>query len=85
MPTYEYECKECGHLFEKSQQMTDKPAGKCPQCRGMVRRLVGTGGSIVVKGAASKHGAAGCSLENTGRTFCGRDARCDSPACEATR
>lgn len=86
MPTYEYECEKCGHHFEKFQQMKDKPADSCPRCRGKVRRLIGTGGSIVVRGAGSGRGNAGsCSLENTGRTCCSRDTRCDAPACGAIR
>lgn len=82
MPTYEYECQKCEHRFELFQQMTDKPAGICPRCKGKVRRLIGTGGSLIVKSAGSSRVAAGaCPLENTGRTCCGRDTRCDTPAC----
>jgi len=50
MPTYEYECTECGHRFEKFQKMTDKPVSKCPQCKGKVRRLIGLGGGVIFKG-----------------------------------
>jgi len=50
MPTYEYECTECGHRFEKFQKMTDKPLSKCPQCKGKVRRLIGLGGGVIFKG-----------------------------------
>lgn len=51
MPTYEYECKSCGHTFEKSQSMTDKPLKKCPKCSKAVRRLIGSGSGIIFKGA----------------------------------
>jgi len=50
MPTYEYECTECGYRFEKFQKMTDKPLSKCPQCKGKVRRLIGLGGGVIFKG-----------------------------------
>jgi len=32
MPTYEYECGQCGHAFELFQQMTDPVKRKCPEC-----------------------------------------------------
>lgn len=56
MPTYEYECKKCGHRFEQFQQMSAKPLKRCPQCRGAVRRLLGTGGAVLVRsgGASSR-------------------------------
>ena len=83
MPTYEYECRNCGHRFELFQQMKDNPVSDCPRCKGKVRRLIGTGGSIVVKGGTnSRGGTDACPLESTGRTCCGRDTRCDSSACE---
>ncbi len=51
MPTYEYECKHCGHSFEISQKMTDPPLDRCPKCKHRVRRLIGTGAGIIFKGA----------------------------------
>ena len=50
MPTYEYECKNCGYKFEMFQDMTDKPLKKCPECGGTVNRLIGTGGGFIFKG-----------------------------------
>ena len=40
MPTYEYKCNDCGHLFEKEQKITAKPIKKCPKCEGTVERLI---------------------------------------------
>jgi len=51
MPTYEYECKKCGHAFERFQKMTEKPIRKCPKCSGPVVRLPGRGAGIIFKGA----------------------------------
>jgi len=51
MPTYEYECSHCGHTFELSQKMTDKPLEKCPECKKKVRRLIGSGSGIIFKGS----------------------------------
>jgi putative FmdB family regulatory protein len=50
MPTYEYECKKCGHRFEEFQNITDPPIRRCPQCKGKVQRLLGTGAGIIFKG-----------------------------------
>lgn len=51
MPTYEYECQECGYLFEKFQSMTAKPLRKCPKCNGKVQRLISTGAAVIFKGS----------------------------------
>ncbi|MFQ5951906.1 MAG: FmdB family zinc ribbon protein [Candidatus Omnitrophota bacterium] len=51
MPTYEYKCEACGHDFELFQSMTDKPLKECPECSGKVRRLIGAGSGIILKGS----------------------------------
>lgn len=51
MPTYDYKCAKCGHQFESFQKMTDKPLKKCPECKGAVKRLIGTGAGIIFKGS----------------------------------
>jgi len=33
MPTYEYQCRACGHLFEEFQKMSDAPLEDCPSCQ----------------------------------------------------
>ena len=50
MPTYEYECKDCGHRFEEFQGITDEPLSTCPKCGGRVHRLLGRGGAIIFRG-----------------------------------
>jgi len=40
MPLYEYECKKCGHRFEKIQKFSDKPVKKCPECGGRVEQTI---------------------------------------------
>jgi putative FmdB family regulatory protein len=32
MPIYEYECKDCGHVFDALQKMSDDPLRDCPDC-----------------------------------------------------
>ena len=51
MPTYEYECRRCGHRFEKFQPITAAPVKTCPQCRGRVARLLSGGSGIIFRGS----------------------------------
>lgn len=49
MPTYEYECKKCGH-FEFFQSIKEEKLKRCPTCKGAVKRLMGSGAGIIFKG-----------------------------------
>jgi putative FmdB family regulatory protein len=40
VPLYEYQCRKCGHRFEKIQKFSDPEVKKCPQCGGRVERLL---------------------------------------------
>ena len=51
MPTYEYECRKCGHRFEKFQSITAAPVKTCPKCRGRVARLLSGGAGIIFRGS----------------------------------
>jgi len=51
MPTYDYECQNCGHRFEKFQPITSEPVSECPQCNGKLKRLIGSGAGIIFKGS----------------------------------
>ncbi len=51
MPTYEYECLNCGTHFEAFQKMSDLPLDTCIECRGSVRRLVSGGSGLIFKGS----------------------------------
>jgi putative FmdB family regulatory protein len=39
MPIYEYQCAKCG-TFEATQKITDKSLGRCPTCKGKVKKLI---------------------------------------------
>jgi len=39
MPTYEYICKSCGHVFEVVQSMRDDTLTVCPECGGELRKV----------------------------------------------
>lgn len=52
MPTYEYECRACGHAFELFQGMSDPVKRKCPKCgKAKLERLIGTGSGVIFKGS----------------------------------
>ena len=69
MPTYEYECKSCGHIFEAFQSINDPAISDCPQCGKEVRRLINGGGGIIFKGSGfyvtDKKSASGKEEKNT--------------------
>ncbi|MCD4781044.1 MAG: zinc ribbon domain-containing protein [Candidatus Omnitrophica bacterium] len=52
MPTYQYECDDCGHLFDYFQSMVDKKLRKCPECgKFKLHRLIGAGTGIIFRGS----------------------------------
>ena len=58
MPTYDYECTECGKVFELVQPITEparrrlrKSDPKPCKCDAPVSRHIGTGGGILFKGS----------------------------------
>jgi putative FmdB family regulatory protein len=52
MPTYDYECRACGHRFEELQSFSEPTLTKCPACKkNKLERLFGGGGAIIFKGS----------------------------------
>ena len=52
MPTYQYECGDCGHQFEIMQSIAGEKLKKCPSCeKNMLHRLIGRGAGIIFKGS----------------------------------
>jgi len=79
MPTYEYECTACGHLFEVFQNMSDKPVRKCPECGKRVRRLISGGGAVIIRGPSGAPRPLTCGRE---APCCGGDSPCLRPPCD---
>ena len=40
MPLYEFQCKKCGHRFERIQKFSDPDPKKCPECGGKIERML---------------------------------------------
>ncbi|OQX30051.1 MAG: hypothetical protein B0D92_00520 [Spirochaeta sp. LUC14_002_19_P3] len=52
MPTYDYECRACGHSFEAFQSISEDALTDCPECReSQLRRLISGGTGIIFKGS----------------------------------
>ena len=50
MPTYDYQCTNCSHVFEAFQKISDRLLEVCPKCKGKLKRLIGSGAGIIFKG-----------------------------------
>ena len=84
MPTYEYQCKKCKHAFDVFQSMTDDPLKECPECKGEVKRLIGSGSGMIFKGSGFyatdyKRKSAGTTKSNDACNTCEKKA---SGACD---
>ena len=87
MPTYEYECKICGHRFEIFQSMSDAPEKKCPKCNGKVRKLFSGGTGLIFKGSGfystdNRQKSEVRTRCGNIKTCCGKDIPCNTPPCE---
>ncbi|MFJ6212579.1 FmdB family zinc ribbon protein [Streptomyces sp. NPDC092296] len=50
MPTYQYQCTECGSGLEAVQKFTDDALTDCPECQGRLRKVFSAVG-VVFKGS----------------------------------
>jgi putative FmdB family regulatory protein len=50
MPTYTYRCTACGYQFDQFQKFSDDPLTECPQCQGLIRKVLQPVG-VVFKGS----------------------------------
>lgn len=51
MPTYEYQCLNCGRKVEYFQSIHEDPITECPECKGKLTRLVSSGAGLIFKGS----------------------------------
>ena len=50
MPTYQYQCTECGAALEIIQSFSDDSLTECPECAGRLRKVFNAVG-VVFKGS----------------------------------
>ncbi|MGY4768168.1 FmdB family zinc ribbon protein [Kribbella sp. CWNU-51] len=50
MPTYQYQCTDCGEALEVRQSFTDDALTVCPNCQGTLRKVFNAVG-VVFKGS----------------------------------
>ena len=50
MPTYQYQCTDCGNALEVRQSFTDEALTVCPSCDGTLRKVFNAVG-VVFKGS----------------------------------
>lgn len=52
MPTYDYRCKGCSHIWEEWQSITAPATKKCPKCGKLkAERVIGPGAGLLFKGS----------------------------------
>jgi putative FmdB family regulatory protein len=51
MPTYDYKCKKCQHVWDEFQSIKAPPTKKCPACgKSAAERQISAGAGILFKG-----------------------------------
>jgi putative FmdB family regulatory protein len=50
MPTYTYQCTECGHAFDLFHGMMENGTRPCPLCSAESMRKIGAGAGLIFKG-----------------------------------
>ena len=62
MPSYDYRCKRCDHVFEVFQRITAEPKATCPTCESEQTQRLISGGTFHLRGSgwyASDYGGKG--------------------------
>jgi putative FmdB family regulatory protein len=74
MPTYDYRCHSCGHVFEELQSIKADPLKDCPKChQPQLVRLMAGGAGMIFKGSGfyltdyAKSGAKASSSETAAK------------------
>ena len=50
MPTYEYQCSNCGNLWEELQKISEPALDTCPKCQEKAAHRLISGGNFILKG-----------------------------------
>ncbi|MGW0533481.1 FmdB family zinc ribbon protein [Streptomyces sp. NPDC003032] len=81
MPTYQYQCTECGEGLEAVQKFTDDALTACPSCEGRLKKVFSAVG-IVFKGSGfyrnDSRGSSSSSTPSTASSKSASDAKSSS-------
>ena len=50
MPNYEYQCKKCGHVFERDHGIGEKKKYRCPECSSQSTKKIISSVGVIFKG-----------------------------------
>ncbi|WP_262062579.1 FmdB family zinc ribbon protein [Streptomyces sp. STR69] len=83
MPTYQYQCTECGEGLEAVQKFTDDALTECPNCGGRLKKVFSAVG-IVFKGSGfyrnDSRGSSSSSSPATSKPSTSSDAKPSTPS-----
>jgi putative FmdB family regulatory protein len=88
MPLYEYECEDCGDLFEVIQKFADEPLTVHEKCGGKVHRILsapalqfkGSGWYVNDYAKSSNSGGSSSKKADTGSDNSGSSSNSTSPS-----
>ncbi|MGN9793536.1 FmdB family zinc ribbon protein [Streptomyces sp. OZ13] len=92
MPTYQYQCTECGEGLEAVQKFTDDALTVCPSCDGRLKKVFSAVGIVFKgsgfyrndsRGSSSSSSPASTSSSSTG-TKSSSDTKASTPAASST-
>ncbi|MBP5893089.1 MULTISPECIES: FmdB family zinc ribbon protein [Streptomyces] len=84
MPTYQYQCTECGEGLEAVQKFTDDALTECPACNGRLKKVFSAVG-IVFKGSGFyRNDSRGSSSSSSPATSKSSDAKSSSDSKSAS-
>jgi putative FmdB family regulatory protein len=88
VPTYQYQCTECGSGLEVVQKFTDDALTECPECTGRLRKVFSAVG-VVFKGSGfyrtdSRGGGASAAKKETSTSTSSSSSTPASPSTAST-
>ncbi|WP_405582570.1 FmdB family zinc ribbon protein [Streptomyces sp. NBC_01190] len=87
MPTYQYQCTECGEPLEAVQKFSDDALTVCPNCSGRLRKVYSAVG-VVFKGSGfyrtDSRGSSSSSAPATAKTGGGSESKSSDSAAAAS-
>ena len=77
MPTYQYQCTDCGEALEVRQSFTDDALTVCPSCEGSLRKVFNAVG-VVFKGSGFYRNDSRSSVSSSSSGESKSDSKSDS-------